>query len=62
MYIEMTTFSIPTFVLEIAKALSIFALVWIVFVAIGIWVYGYMWKRNERTRARIDAQIDRLHK
>lgn len=62
MYIEMTTFAIPTFILDIAKILGIAALVWISLAFIGITMYNRGVERAIRKQLEIDAEIDRLHK
>lgn len=39
MYVEMTTFAIPTFLITAFKFLFAFILLWIVIVVIGAWIY-----------------------
>jgi uncharacterized protein YneF (UPF0154 family) len=39
MYIEMTTFAIPTILITVFKAMVFFALCWIVGACIGAWLY-----------------------
>ena len=39
MYVEMTTFAVPTFLLVAFKAAAFFALCWIIGAFIGAWLY-----------------------
>jgi uncharacterized membrane protein YqgA involved in biofilm formation len=39
MYIEMTTFAIPTILITVFKAMVFFALAWIIGAVIGMWFY-----------------------
>jgi hypothetical protein len=39
MYIEMTTFAIPTIMITVFKAMVFFAICWIVGAVIGAWLY-----------------------
>jgi hypothetical protein len=40
MYIEMTSFAIPTILITVFKAMAFFALCWIIGGAIGLWLYN----------------------
>ena len=62
MYIEMTTFAIPTFVIKSIMFLLVVGAVWMVLMLIGLSVYSYFTARNIERQMRIDAEIDRLHK
>lgn len=39
MYIEMTTFAVPTFVITVFKFMAVVFFLWVVAVAIGMWFY-----------------------
>jgi hypothetical protein len=39
MYIEMTTFAVPTFLISAVKALAIVSAVWVAVVLVGITIY-----------------------
>ena len=41
MYIEMTSFAIPTFIITVAKLAAVAVFVWIAIVAIGLSIYKY---------------------
>lgn len=62
MYIEMTTFAIPTFLIKLGIAVLGFFALWLVVVVIGVAVYDYSLQRAVRKQMQIDAEIDRLHK
>jgi hypothetical protein len=62
MYIEMTTFAIPTFLVKLAFVLIGAVVIWLVLAAIGITVYNRAVERAIRKQIEIDAEIDRLHK
>ena len=62
MYIEMTTFAIPTFLVNaVVVVLGMLAL-YMVLAFVGITVYNYYVERAIRKQVEIDAEIDRLHK
>ncbi len=62
MYIEMTTFAIPTFLVKLASVLIGAVVIWLVLAAIGITFYNRAVERAIRKQIEIDAEIDRLHK
>jgi hypothetical protein len=62
MYIEMTTFAIPTFLITLLKIAVIAVGVWLVAGAVAMAIYSYITARNIERQLKIDAEIDRLHK
>ena len=62
MYIEMTTFVIPTFIITIAKFITIVGVAWLVMGVIGMAIYSHCVARAIEKQLKIDAEIDRLHK
>jgi len=62
MYIEMTTFAIPTFLITLCKIAAIAVGVWLIAGAVGMAIYSYITARNIERQLKIDAEIDRLHK
>jgi hypothetical protein len=62
MFIEMTTFAIPTFIVKGLVFLMWVALGWVVTSVIVLSAYSYFTARNIERQMRIDAEIDRLHK
>ena len=62
MYIEMTTFVIPTFLITLLKIAVIAVGVWLVAGAVAMAIYSYITARNIERQLKIDAEIDRLHK
>ena len=62
MYIEMTTFVIPTFLITLFKIAVIAVGVWLVAGAVAMAIYSYITARNIERQLKIDAEIDRLHK
>jgi hypothetical protein len=58
MYIEMTTFAIPTFLITLLKIAVTVAGVWLLAAFIGIYFYN----RGIAKQMEINAEIDRLHK
>jgi hypothetical protein len=58
MYIEMTTFAIPTFLITMLKIALTIVGIWFVSAFIGIYFYN----RAIRKQMEINAEIDRLHK
>ena len=62
MYIEMTTFVIPAFLITIAKLITIAVIAWLVIGAIGMAIYSYTVSRAIEKQLKIDAEMDRLHK
>lgn len=62
MYIEMTTFAVPTFLLTLIKVIAIAAGVWLILGAFGIFMYNRSIARAIKKQMEIDAEIDRLHK
>ena len=56
MYIEMTTFAVPTILITVFKAMVFFAICWIIGVVIGAWLYDRSVqkgiKRNEEKCAK----------
>jgi hypothetical protein len=62
MYIEMTTFAIPTFLVNAVVVVLCMLAAYIVLAFIGITAYNYSVERAIRKQAEIDAEIDRLHK
>ena len=58
MYIEMTTFAIPTFLITLLKIAVIVAGVWFLLGMVGIYFYN----RSIIKQMKINAEIDRLHK
>ncbi len=62
MYIEMTTFAIPTFLITLFKIAVIAVGVWLVAGAVAMALYSYITARNIERQMKIDAEIDRLHK
>jgi hypothetical protein len=57
MYIEMTTFAIPTFLITMLKIALTIVGIWFVLAFIGIYFYN----RAIRKQMEINAEIDRLH-
>lgn len=62
MYIEMTTFAVPTFLIKALIILIGAAGVWFILMAIGMFIYEYSVTRAVAKQIEIDAEIDRLHK
>lgn len=62
MYIEMTTFAIPTFLITLFKIAAIAVGVWLIAGAVGMAIYSYITTRNIERQLKIDDEIDRLHK
>ncbi len=62
MYIEMTTFAIPTFLIDAVLVVLGMLAAYMVLAFIGITVYNYSVERAIRKQVEIDAEIDRLHK
>lgn len=62
MYIEMTTFAVPTFLLTLIKVIAIAAGVWLILGAFGIFMYNRSIARAIKKQMEIDAEIDHLHK
>jgi hypothetical protein len=62
MYIEMTTFAIPTFLVKMAVVLAGAIVIWLALAFIGITVYNYCVERAIRKQLEIDAEVDSLHK
>ena len=58
MYIEMTTFAIPTFLITLLKIAVITVGVWLLLGMVGIYFYN----RGIAKQMEINAEIDRLHK
>lgn len=58
MYIEMTTFAIPTFLITLFKIAVTIIVVWLALAFIGIYFYN----RGIERQLKINAEIDRLHK
>jgi hypothetical protein len=58
MYIEMTTFAIPTFLITLLKIAVVVVGVWLLVASIGIYFYN----RSIAKQMEINAEIDRLHK
>jgi uncharacterized protein YneF (UPF0154 family) len=58
MYIEMTTFAIPTFLITLLKIAVVVVGVWLLVAFIGIYFYN----RSIAKQMEINAEIDRLHK
>jgi len=58
MYIEMTTFAIPTFLITVLKIIATIVGIWFVLAFIGIYFYN----RSIAKQMEINAEIDRLHK
>jgi hypothetical protein len=58
MYIEMTTFAIPTFLITLLKIAVIVVGVWLLLGMVGI----YFYHRGIAKQMEINAEIDRLHK
>jgi len=58
MYIEITTFAIPTFLITLLKIAVIVAGVWLLLGMVGIYFYN----RSIIKQMKINAEIDRLHK
>jgi len=62
MYIEMTTFAVPAFLLTGLKFAALVIGAWLVMGAIGMAIYSYSVSRAIEKQLKIDAEIDRLHK
>lgn len=62
MYIEMTTFAIPTFLINAVVVVLGMLAAYTVLAFIGITAYNYSVERAVRKQRAIDAEIDRLHK
>jgi uncharacterized membrane protein (DUF485 family) len=62
MYIEMTSFAVPTFLLSAIKFLLFVGAAWFVMGLIVMSIYSYTTARNIERQMKIDAEIDRLHK
>lgn len=62
MYIEMTTFAIPTFLITLLKIAVIAVGVWLIAGTVAMALYSYITARNIERQLKIDAEIDRLHK
>lgn len=62
MYIEMTTFAIPTFLIDAVVVVLGMLAAYIVLAFIVTTVYNRAVERAIRTQVEIDAEIDRLHK
>lgn len=62
MYIEMTTFAIPSFIIEILKLIIYFGISWFVLSVVALSIYSWMTARAIEQQMKIDAEIDRLHK
>ena len=62
MYIEMTTFAIPTFVIKFVSFGLMVITVWMVLSVLGLFLYSYFTNRAIERQLKIDAEIDRLHK
>jgi hypothetical protein len=62
MFIEMTTFAIPTFIVKGIMFLLTVGAIWMVLAVIGLAAYSYFTARNIERQLKIDAEIDRLHK
>jgi hypothetical protein len=62
MYIEMTTFAIPTFLINAVVVVLGMLAAYIVLAFIVITIYNYSVERAIRKQLEIDAEIDRLHK
>ncbi len=62
MYIEMTTFAVPTFLIDAVVVVLKMLALYMALAFIGITVYNYSVERAIRKQAEIDAEIDRLHK
>jgi glutamate/tyrosine decarboxylase-like PLP-dependent enzyme len=62
MYIEMTTYAIPTFLIKLITVIAAALVVWFVLVILGTALYSYMTARAIEKQMKIDAEIDRLHK
>ena len=62
MYIETTTFAVPTFLLTGLKFVALLVVVWLVIGAIGMAIYSHCVARAIEKQLKIDAEIDRLHK
>lgn len=58
MYIEMTTFAVPTFLITLLKIAVTVIGVWLLLAFIGIYFYN----RNIAKQMEINAKIDSLHK
>jgi ABC-type sulfate transport system permease component len=58
MYIEMTTFAIPTFLITMLKIALTIVGIWLVLAFIGIYFYN----RSVAKQMEINAKIDSLHK
>ena len=58
MYIEMTTFAIPTFLITLLKIAVTVVGIWLALAFIGIYFYN----RGIAKQMEINAEIDRLHK
>lgn len=58
MYIEMTTFAVPTFLWTLLQFACIFAIVWTVVVSIGAWLYDRsIEKAIQRDNEKCDKRI-----
>ena len=62
MYIEMTTFAVPTFIVCVTMFCLALIAGWVTVSAIVLALYSYFTARNIERQMRIDAEIDRLHK
>lgn len=58
MYIEMTTFAVPTFLITLLKIAVTVIGVWLLLAFIGIYFYN----RGIAKQMEINAKIDSLHK
>jgi hypothetical protein len=57
MYIEMTTFAVPTFLITLLKVALTVVGVWLLLAFVGIYFYN----RGIAKQMEINAEIDRLH-
>jgi uncharacterized membrane protein len=62
MYIEMTSFAIPTFLIKLVSVCLLAVTVWMVVSVLVMCLYSYMTGRAIEKQMKIDAEIDRLHK
>ena len=62
MYIEMTTFAIPTFLIKFVSFCLAVITVWMVLSVLAMAAYSYFTARAIERQMKIDAEIDRLHK
>jgi TRAP-type mannitol/chloroaromatic compound transport system permease small subunit len=62
MYIEMTTFAIPTFLIDAVLVVLGMLAAYMVLASVVITIYNRSVERAIRKQMEIDAEIDRLHK